>query len=93
MTVELVPNCNHCPEIGVANNTFFVMVNTSGMADIIGKQTANDPLIVSNEDSLLLLHKLKKWNPPEDWGGGFRPEKMKSLFVEFFRRCDGFTTH
>ena len=92
MTVELIPNCDHCHQMGVANKTFFDMVNMSGMDKIIGSQTTNDEVNVSNHDALLLLDKLKKWSPPEGWGRGVGGQEMKEYFIDFFRRCDGFRT-
>ena len=92
MTVELIPNCVHAPQMGVANKTFFTMVNSSGMDSIIGKQSTNDELVVNGKDSLLMLQKIKNWNPPKNWGGGLEPGEMKEYFIDFFRRCDGFTT-
>ena len=93
MTVELIPNCEHCSELGVSNATFFDMVNNSGMDKIIGTQSTNDPVRVSNKDALKLLELLKTWEPPENWGGGFNTHTMKSYFLDFFRTCNGFITN
>lgn len=92
MTVELNPKCNHCFLIGVANETFFSMVNDSGMSDVIGEQKTNDPITVTSDQAMKCREKLRAWTPPNEWGGGFQPEKMKKLFDEFFTRCDGFST-
>ena len=79
--------------MGVSNGTFFEMVNTSAMVDIIGSQNTNDPVDVNSTDAKKCKTALSNWEPPEDWGGGgLRPEKMKEYFLEFFGSCDGFTT-
>ena len=78
--------------MGVSNGTFFEMVNTSAMIDIIGSQNTNDPVDVNSADAKKCKTALSNWEPPGDWGAGLRPEKMKEYFLEFFARCDGFTT-
>lgn len=93
MSVELIPNCQHCHQMGVANGTFGNMLLKSGMADFLGLDIiTNDPISVTNEQARECRKLLNNWKPPEDWGGGIRTETMKSHFMEFFGRCDGFTT-
>lgn len=92
MTVELIPKCDHAFFMGVANATFYEMVNSTAMVDVIGVQNTNDPIDVSNDDAMECKKILSEWFPPEEWGGGFRSETMKSHFMEFFGRCGGFTT-
>ena len=92
MSVELIPNCNHCAHMGVSNGTFFTMVNDSGMATVIGNQKANDPVNASNEDALECAKILKAWTPPDGWGYSLTSEAMKELFLDFFKHCDGFHT-
>ena len=92
MSIELIPKCEHCHQMGVSNGTFFEMVNTSAMIDIIGSQNTNDPVDVNSADAKKCKTALSNWEPPGDWGAGLRPEKMKEYFLEFFARCDGFTT-
>lgn len=93
MTVELIGNCTHCPSMGVPNKTFFTMVNESGMAEVLGHQQTNDPVSATNEDAIKCKDLLKRWTPPEGWGSGLTDQKLKEYFLEFFSRCDGFTTN
>jgi len=93
MTVELIPSCEHCHQMGVANGTFGNMLLGSGMAGFLGLNViTNDPITATNEQARECRELLKAWKPPEDWGGGIKPEKMKEYFMDFFGRCDGFTT-
>lgn len=93
MTVELQPNNEKCYEVGLANKTFFVMVNESGMDQIIGKQHSNDPIEVNAENSLQLASVLDKWDAPKDWGSlNGVPGGIKEILVRFLKDCGGFTT-
>lgn len=96
MSVTLIPECNKCYKIGVGNNTFYDMVNRSGMDAVIGKQGTNTPLKVFHEvshaDTLKLLALLREWEPPKEWASGTGAKAMKDVFIEFFKSCRGFKT-
>ena len=93
MSVELIPNCRHCHQLGVAIGTFRRMIFDSGIADYLGiKVLTNDPVNATDGQAIKCAELLQSWTPPEDFGGGVRPGRMKEYFLEFFRRCDGFTT-
>lgn len=92
MTVELIPCDDKCFDMSVANKTFFDMVNLSGMDAVIGRQTANDPVNVSPENTQKCKRLLLDWHPSDGWGRGIGAEQMKATFLEFFDNCCGFTT-
>ena len=93
MSVELTPNCDDCPCMGVANKTFYDMVNGSGMSEVIGRQQTNDPIEVSADEALRCKELLLAWSPPDGWGSGISAPTIRRYFLDFFTCCDGFTTH
>ena len=91
MTVELIPKAD-THEIGLANETWFTMVNTSNIKRLIGEQKFNDPIHVDAEVSLKCSDALQDWIPPVGWFRKGREYSGKEMLIEFFRTCGGFQT-
>jgi len=96
MSVELIPNNTDCIQIGLANGTFFTMVNTSTMAELIGVQHTTDPVEATAEQARACADALRSWSPPDSWmessSKAFRKEVLDDL-ITFFETCEGFTTN
>lgn len=95
MTVELDPKSSDKESfsMGVANQTFFDLVNTSELCEHIGRQRTNDPVDVDEKTALLFAEILRNWTPPAGWFSGIGEVEGKQMFIEFFETCGGFTTH
>ncbi len=91
MTVELIPKSDIF-EIGVANGTWFTMVNTSEIKELISEQKFNDPINVDAETALKCAEALENWNPPEGWFSKDKESVGKEMLLEFFKFCGGFET-
>ncbi len=92
MSVQLKANNPHVPDINVANGTFYVLHN-GPLKKILGDPreiSAND-LEATPEQAEACAKALELWTPPQGW---FMPGKEISgliVFMDFFRRCGGFT--
>ena len=91
MSVELEPK-GDAYEIGLANGTWYTLVNTSGIKDLIGEQKFNDPIHVDAETALKCADVLENWIPPEGWFSKGKEHEGKEMMVEFFKTCNGFET-
>ncbi len=91
MSVELEPK-GDAYEIGLANGTWYTMVNTSGIKDLIGEQRFTDPVHVDAETALKCAEALEDWTPPEGWFSKGKEGEGKEMMLEFFKTCDGFKT-
>ena len=91
MSVELEPK-GAAYEIGLANGTWFTMVNTSDIKELIGEQKFTDPVYVDAKTALKCADALENWTPPEGWFSKGKEHEGKKMMIEFFKTCDGFET-
>ena len=93
MTVELEPKGKESFSMGVANGTWFALVNTSDIKELIGKQYTNEPVDVDAATAKKMAVAIADWQPAADWVNGITHHRMKMEFIEFFNSCEGFTTY
>lgn len=77
------------PGLGLANGTWFAVLDIPGMEKLVNQQHTNDPLNVTPAIAKKMANIVEAWTPPAGWSGS-EPEKMKSYIVEFLRGCNGF---
>lgn len=80
------------PGLGMANGTWFAVLDIPGMEKIVDQQHTNDPLDVTPAKAKKMADIVETWTPPEGWSGDMA-EKMKGYIVEFLRGCNGFRSH
>lgn len=93
MSVEIEPVNKGCDCIGVANGTWFTLLNEAGLGTVVAGKNTNDPVNATEEQANECADLLEKWTPPAGWFLGGEEEKGKELFLDFFRECGGFTTY
>ncbi|UCQ18707.1 hypothetical protein DCF79_04585 [Edwardsiella tarda] len=95
MTVELTDKRRRgqrIPGLGMANDTWFAVLDIPGMEKLVNQQHTNDPLNVTPAKAKKMANLVERWTPPNGWSGQC-PEKMKGYIVEFLRSCNGFRSH
>jgi len=80
------------PGLGLANGTWFAVLDIPGMENLINQQHTNDPLDVTPAKAKKMADIVEKWTPPDGWSGSMAVE-MKGYIVEFLRGCNGFRSH
>ena len=80
------------PGLGLANGTWFTVLDIPGMEQLVNQQHTNDPLDVTPAKAKNMADLVEKWTPPEGWAGDMAAE-MKGYIVEFLRGCNGFRSH
>ncbi|WP_426728449.1 hypothetical protein [Enterobacter cloacae complex sp. 372C4] len=78
--------------LGLANGTWFAVLDIPGMGKLINNQHTNDPLDVTPAKAKKMAEIVEAWTPPDGWSGS-EQEKMKSYIVEFLRGCNGFRSY
>lgn len=92
MTVEFNPRSKHCLGLGIPNETWFHLLKTSKIREILNNPPlSNDPIRATKKQALACAEAIKNWQPTEFWFGS-DPEKGKLMFIEFFEKCNGFST-
>lgn len=92
MTVEFEPKNKECFCFGVANSTWFHLLKTSKIRDILkNAPLTNDPIKATKKQALACADVMKDWQPTEFWFSD-KPEKGKQMFIDFFEQCNGFST-
>lgn len=91
MSVELKPKGN-CFCFGVANGTWFTLLEKAGLGTVLPALKTNDPITATRKQAMQCAELVEKWTPPADWYCRDREQEGKAMFVEFFRKCGGFTT-
>lgn len=92
MSVSLIDKrraTSRIPGLGLANGTWFAVIDLPGMEKLINQQHANEPLNVTPAKAKKMASIIEEWTPPAGWSGS-EPDKMKRLIVEFLRHCNGF---
>lgn len=79
-------------ELGLANGTWFAVLEIEGMSDLINTQHTNDPLEVSPAVAKKMAVLIAGWKPPRGWGGRIGHANMKLWIIEFLLTCNGFRT-
>lgn len=93
MTVELDPKGGaECFSVGMPNQTWFDLVNTSEIKNHIGVQSSNDPVDATPEAAKIFAEITESWQPPSGWFSGIGAEEGKKMMIEFFSTCEGFTS-
>lgn len=95
MSVELVDkrlSGQRIPGLGLANRTWFAVLDIPGMEKLVNQQHTNDPLNVTAAKAKKMADIVEKWTPPDGWSGDMATE-MKGYIVEFLRGCNGFRSH
>ncbi|ELY6326595.1 hypothetical protein [Cronobacter malonaticus] len=95
MSVELVDKRRPCERIaglGMANGTWFAVLDIPGMEKLVNQRHTNDPLDVTPAKAKKMAALVEAWMPPDEWSGN-EPEKMKAYIVEFLRDCNGFRSY
>lgn len=93
MTVEFEPKGKDSFFMSVPNGTWFALVNTSEIKELIGKQYTNDPVDVDAPTAKKMAAIIAGWQPAADWVNGISHDQMKEQFIEFFNASEGFTTY
>lgn len=93
MSVELVPKNEEAGCMGVANGTWFYLLDNTEIGNIVNPQHTNDEIKASADDAEKCLEAIKKFIPPDGWGMTGKEEEMKNYFIDFFSSCGGFTTY
>lgn len=93
MTVEFIPRSKHCFGFGIANETWFHLLKTSKIREILNNPPlSNDPIRATKKQALACAEAIKNRQPIE-----FRfsndIEKIKLMFIDFFEKCNGFSTY
>lgn len=95
MTVELVDKRRkgqRIPGLGMANATWFSVLDIPGMEKLVNQQHTNDPLDITPAKAKKMADLVDAWIPHEGWSGDMA-KKMKGYIVEFLRECNGFRSH
>lgn len=80
------------PGLGLANGTWFAVLDIPGMEKLVNQQHTNDALDVTAAKAKKMADLVEAWTPPVDWSGSMAQE-MKSYIVEFLRECNGFRSY
>lgn len=80
------------PGLGIANGTWFAVLDIPGMEKLVNQQHTNDPLDVTPAKAKKMADLVESWTPPEGWSGSMAAE-MKGYIIEFLRGCNGFRSH
>lgn len=95
MTVEFDPkvegDAGFC--FGVGNQTWFWLLNNTGIGKIVNPQNTNDEIDASEEEALACAAVLRGLPIPKPDVWVNNPERTHAMFLEFFETCKGFTTH
>ncbi|MBF0803329.1 MULTISPECIES: hypothetical protein [unclassified Neisseria] len=94
MAVEFDPK-GDCFSFGIPNGTWFAVLKETAVGDVLGRNYLNDSIDATEEKALQCAEALKSWMPPGNWYFGYSPDKDEILpmMIEFFTKCQGFTTH
>lgn len=90
MSVQLIANNPNVPDINVANGTFYEL-HKGPLKQILSMTISANDLEATAEQAEACAKALELWTPPQGW---FMPGKEISgliMFMDFFRRCGGFT--
>lgn len=90
MSVQLIANNPNVPDINVANGTFYEL-HKGPLRQILDMTVTANDLEASKEQAEACAKALELWTPSQGW---FMPGKEISgliMFMDFFRRCGGFT--
>lgn len=95
MSVELKDkrrNGRRIPGLGIANGTWFTVLDIPGMEELVNQQHTNDPLDITPAKAKKMAALVEAWTPPVGWSGDMA-EEMKGYIVEFLRGCNGFRSY
>ena len=90
MSVQLIANNPHVPDINVANGTFHEL-HRGPLKKILGMTVSANDLEATAEQAEACAHALELWTPPQDWFQTGKEISGLIMFMDFFRRCGGFT--
>jgi len=92
MSVQLIANNPNVPDIHIDNDTFYVLLN-----DPLKKVFGNPAKISVNDlkgcklRAEICARALERWEPPKGWFQTGKEISGLIMFMDFFRRCGGFT--
>lgn len=95
MTVELTDkrrSGQRIAGIGLANATWFTVLDLPGMERLVNQQHTNDPLNVTRVKARLMAEIISVWQPPETWSSDNVKTRnlMKAQIIAFLLNCNGF---
>ncbi|EHP6947009.1 MULTISPECIES: hypothetical protein [unclassified Citrobacter] len=93
MTVEIEDKGGNCGSIGMANGTWFTILDIPGVENLFNTRKTNDPIDCTRSKARKLADLIEAWEPPDHWFTGIRKAEGKELLIAFLRNCKGFRTH
>ena len=90
MSVQLIANNPNIEDIEVANGTFHEL-HKGPLKQILGMTVSANDLAASKEQAEACAHALELWTPPQGWFQTGKEISGLVMFMDFFRRCGGFT--
>lgn len=88
MAIDLIPNNKNCIRISVSVDTWKALAANTPIETMV-PSVVGIPLGADKETSLKCADIVREWTPPAYWF----PEAGadgKTLFLQFFKNCDGF---
>lgn len=97
MSVELIDKRRKDgqPGVGIANGTWFSILDLPGMEKLINQQHTNDSLDVTPAKSKKMASIISDWTPPDTWGSDNVKirNSLKATIIAFLLNCNGFRSH
>lgn len=91
MSVQLIANNPNVPDINVANGTFHEL-HKGPLKQILGMTvTPSERTKYSERQAEACAKALELWTPPQGWFQTGKEISGLIMFMDFFRRCGGFT--
>lgn len=90
MSVQLIANNPNVPDINVANGTFHEL-HKGPLKQILGMTVSANDLEATAEQAEACAKALELWTPPQGWFQTGKEISGLIMFMDFFRRCGGFT--
>lgn len=94
MTVELIDKrrSGGQPGVGIANGTWFAILDLPGMEMLVDQQHTNDPLNVTPSKAKKMAAIVSDWQPPQTWGNDNVKVRnsLKATIIAFLLNCNGF---
>ncbi|KFK91712.1 MULTISPECIES: hypothetical protein [unclassified Serratia (in: enterobacteria)] len=92
MTVEIEDKGGNCGSIGMANGTWFTLLDIPGVDALFNTQKTNDPIDCTRSKARKFANLIEAWTPPDHWFSGLTKAEGKAMLIEFLRHCKGFRT-